>query len=57
MTVRFRYPPSSDVTVTVQSPDRPGELLADSASLTFTPENYDTPQTEVFMRLVGSYPD
>ena len=43
MTLRFMYPPLSEVKVTI-SIEKAGVAVASPASLTFTPENHSTPQ-------------
>lgn len=42
--VKFHYPPSSPVTVTI-AVDKPAAASASPTTLTFTPDNYDTAQT------------
>jgi autotransporter-associated beta strand protein len=44
LTVRFRYPPTSNVTVNI-SCDQPGQVVFGTNTLLFTPQNYATNQT------------
>jgi len=47
--VRFHYPPTSDVTVTITA-DNPSAATISPISLTFTPDNFDTSQTVTITR-------
>ena len=55
MSVRFRYAPASNVTVTV-SADQPASVVISPATLTFTPANYTNAQTVSVKLVSGSRP-
>ncbi len=53
MTVQFMYPPQAEVTVTVSAVN-PTAAIVSPQTLTFTPANYDSPQTVIVTGLPGA---
>ncbi len=53
LSVQFRYPPTSNVTVNV-TVDDPAAGAVSPATLTFTPANYQTPQTVTVSAAAGN---